>query len=126
MSEMVATTATPEGAVAGFMEAWRRRDFLAAAQWCQSHWYVAERDPAGLVRSWYGFRHVQRWRYLRTRDVESPWPLREVTVHVTFADGAARKLPFICGHDAPDGQPVPLDQPGGWGPSPISGLRGIA
>jgi len=126
MGEVVATTVTPEGAVAGFMEAWRRGDFVAAAQWCQAHWYVREPDPAGLIRKWYGWRRVQRWRYLRTSEVESPWPLREVTVIVTFVDGATRKLPFICGHDQLDGQPAPLEAPGSWGPNPISGLRGIA
>lgn len=117
---------TPEGAVAGFMEAWRRGDWVAAAQWCQSRWYVVEADPVAKVQNWYGWRKVARWTYLRTKEVESPWPLREVTVSVTFADGRHRKIPFICGHDGVDGQPVPLDQPGAWGPNPISGLRGLA
>lgn len=128
MADIVATTKTPEGAVAGFMEAWRRRDFTAAAQWCQAHWYVAERDPVGLVKSWYGWTPpILRWKYLRTRELDSPWPLREVTVHVTFRHkgGLTCRLAFICGHDRPDGQPVPVGEVGAWGPNPSSGLRGL-
>jgi len=118
------------------MEAWRRGDFALAAQWCQAHWYVGEAEPALTVKSWYGWRKVASWTYVKTKEVESPWPLREVTVRVVFASefvggkvvrkGESRLIPFICGHDQADGQPVPLDQPGAWGANPSSGLRGLS